>query len=135
MAKKILIIEDEKALAEEWERGLKYEGYDAQIATNLPEVLNILDRLDFDLVLLDVMLPSLDVSEVINLNSIRHGRTAGVWVARMIKERKPSLPIVAITVVTDPAITGDLRDAGVERVLNKPVSVQDVVKTITLLCE
>lgn len=136
MSKRILIIEDEAPLAEEWERGLTPEGYEIYTINHLSEIPHILSKLDdFDLVLLDVMLPSIDVSDVVDLESIGYGRSAGVWVAKSIKEKKPSLPIVVVTIVEDPGIIQNLRDAGVRRVLNKPFSNEELVAVVKLLLE
>lgn len=130
MAKKILIIEDEEPLAEEWALSLENEGYETKIAPTLKEILDILDKLDFDLILLDVMLPSFDVEEILDLESIQYGRTAGVWITKKIKEKKQNLPIIAVTVVTDIKILDELKNAGVRRILNKPFSNEDLVKMV-----
>jgi DNA-binding response OmpR family regulator len=133
MVKKVLIIEDEEGLAEEWEVGFKYEGYDTQIVTNMNEMVVVLDHLDFDLVILDTMLPTINTSEAFQLNQIKYGRTAGVWCAKQIKKRRPDLPIIGVTVVTDEHIIRDLIEAGVNKILNKPCTFQDILETVKLL--
>ena len=57
---RILIAEDEKKIAEFIRRGLKEEGYAADIAPTGPEAVNLAEENTYDLLLLDVMLPGLD---------------------------------------------------------------------------
>ncbi|MDY7031359.1 MAG: response regulator [Thermodesulfobacteriota bacterium] len=130
MGQKILIIEDEKALAEEWAKGLQYAGYETKIVTTLNEVMNILNQLDFDLVLLDIMLPSYDVSDRIKQNSIKWGRIAGLWIAKQIKEREPSMPIFVVSLVTDQKILDELKQVGVVKVVSKPISVKELIDIV-----
>lgn len=64
MAEKILIIEDEKELAEILGEYLKVEGYEAILAPDGKEGLSLLSRCLPDLVILDIMLPGMDGMEV-----------------------------------------------------------------------
>ncbi len=58
--KKILIIEDERPIAHAMELKLKKAGFDAQIAPNGEEAVKILEKGEFDLALLDLVMPKLD---------------------------------------------------------------------------
>lgn len=57
---RVLIAEDEKKIADFIKRGLKEEGYAADIAHTGPEALSLAEENPYDLLLLDVMLPGLD---------------------------------------------------------------------------
>ena len=59
-AKKILITEDEKPMARALELKLIHEGYETKAAPNGQEGLNMLEKEDFDLVLLDLVMPLVD---------------------------------------------------------------------------
>ena len=134
MPKKILIIEDEKPLAEEWKLSFGAEGYSVEIWSKVLEVLNGLEHLEYDLVLLDIMLPTIDaVGSPINLEEIEYGRTAGVWLCKLIKKKKPSLPIVVVSVVRDRNILENIRSAGADLILNKPIAVDEIIESIKLL--
>lgn len=64
MAEKILIVEDEKELAEILGEYLKVEGYEVILAEDGREGLAFLSRCLPDLVILDIMLPGMDGMEV-----------------------------------------------------------------------
>ena len=62
---KILIIEDERKTAKFLKKGLGEAGYVVDVAADGLEGLHLATELDFDLVVLDVMLPVLDGWEVL----------------------------------------------------------------------
>ena len=64
MSKRILIVEDEKNLARFVSLELQHEGYDVVTADNGGEGLEMALEKDFDLILLDLMLPEMDGFEV-----------------------------------------------------------------------
>ena len=64
MSKRILIVEDEKNLARFVSLELQHEGYDVVTADNVREGLEMALEKDFDLILLDLMLPEMDGFEV-----------------------------------------------------------------------
>ena len=58
--KRILIIEDEKPMAHALELKLTHVGFEAHTAPNGEEGLALLEKENFDLVLLDLVMPKLD---------------------------------------------------------------------------
>lgn len=64
MEKKILVVEDEKAIADILEFNLKKEGYNVTCAYDGEDGLGKAREINPDLILLDVMLPKLDGFEV-----------------------------------------------------------------------
>jgi DNA-binding response OmpR family regulator len=61
---RILITEDEKELADALARGLRQQGYAADIAYNGEEALVMAEVNDYDLIILDLNLPKIDGVEV-----------------------------------------------------------------------
>ena len=61
---RILIVEDEKDLAEALARGLRRQGYAADIAYNGEEALVLAEVSEYDLIILDLNLPKIDGMEV-----------------------------------------------------------------------
>src|SRR5262245_16165618 len=57
---KLLIVEDEQKVAANLKRGFDESGFCAQIAEDGPEGLRLASSGDYDVVILDVMLPELD---------------------------------------------------------------------------
>lgn len=60
MNEKILVVDDEVAIAEIIEYNLKREGYSVSTAFDGKEGLDMLDKESFDLIILDVMMPKID---------------------------------------------------------------------------
>lgn len=61
---KILIVEDEKHIAEGLKFNLEAEGYETVIADTGEKAVDVLSAHDFDAVVLDIMLPGIDGFEV-----------------------------------------------------------------------
>lgn len=62
---KILVIEDEVKTANFLKKGLSEAGYVIEVAADGPEGLHLAQEVDFDLVIVDVMLPLLDGWQVL----------------------------------------------------------------------
>lgn len=65
MSKKILLIEDDAYVRDLYQTVLKKEGYDVSIAKDGEEALEVVKQDEFDLILLDIMLPKLTGIEVL----------------------------------------------------------------------
>ena len=65
MTDKILLVEDEEKLARMVELELKYEGYQVDKAADGRTGLDMAQTGDYDLILLDIMLPALNGMEVL----------------------------------------------------------------------
>ncbi len=64
MKKHILIVEDEEHLAEALAHNLQFEGYNTTTAYDGEQGLRLAQSIQFDLVVLDIMMPKLDGLEV-----------------------------------------------------------------------
>jgi len=117
MKKRILFIEDERFFLEQLQMALtEYEIIPAYSAV---KGMEFIQDGDFDAVLLDIMMSP---SEDMDPEFVDYGRSTGVEVCRRIKNLKPELPVIALTVVRDPGILERIKEAGASRVLNKPAS-------------
>lgn len=63
--KSVLIVEDERPLSRALELKLTHEGYEVFIANNGQECMDLLGQRDFDVVLLDMMMPVMDGFQVL----------------------------------------------------------------------
>ncbi len=113
MADKILIVEDEAALARFVELELKHEGYDVAKAANGREGLTMMESGEYDLVLLDIMLPGLNGLEVLR----RARRTVDT----------PVIMLTARDTVMD-KVTG--LDMGAEDYVTKPFEIEELLARI-----
>jgi DNA-binding response OmpR family regulator len=103
---KILVVEDEKRMAQILQRGLEEESHAVQVALDGMSALEAARQSHFDLVLLDVMLPGLN----------------GIEVARRLRESNQRTPILMLTARdTVPDVVKGL-DAGADDYMTKPFS-------------
>lgn len=114
---RILIAEDEKKIAEFIKRGLKEEGYAADLAHNGPDALSLAEENPYDLLLLDVMLPGLD----------------GVAVCAKLRENGFVSPILMLTAKdrVEDKVKG--LDSGANDYLTKPFAFEELLARIRAL--
>jgi two-component system, OmpR family, response regulator MtrA len=113
MTAKILVVDDDGALAEMITIMLRSEGFDPHTALSGPEAIDLLEKVAPDLVLLDVMLPGMDGIDV--CSHIR--QTSGV-------------PIIMLTAKGD---TGDVvkgLESGADDYVVKPFNPKELVARI-----
>jgi len=106
-AQRILVVEDNLPNLKMLEAKLRDRSFEVHVAMNGTEALGLVDAQDFDLVLLDVMMPGLD----------------GFEVCRQIKGRpRPSpVPVIMITALDTPTDRQAGLLAGADDFLVKPV--------------
>ena len=113
----MLVVEDEKKLANLLARGLREEGYAADLADRGEEALWMAQAVSYDAIVLDVMLPGLDGFAV-----CRRLRQEGVW--------SPVLMLTARDAVDD-RVSG--LDAGADDYLTKPFSFEELLARLRSL--
>ena len=111
---RVLVVEDEKKLGELLGRGLREEGYAADVADRGEEALWMARAVPYDAIVLDVMLPGADGFEV--CRRLRHD---GVWT--------PVLMLTARDGVDDRVVG---LDAGADDYLTKPFSPRELVARV-----
>lgn len=111
---RILVIEDEKKIADFIKRGLKEEGYAVDVASDGENGLFLAKTNDYDIVLLDLMLPKLD----------------GISVCRTLREEKRAVPIIMLTAkdAVKDKVTG--LDAGADDYLTKPFAFEELLARV-----
>ncbi|HJU37234.1 MAG TPA: response regulator transcription factor [Gaiellaceae bacterium] len=114
---RVLVVEDEKKLGELLGRGLREEGYAADVADRGEEALWMARAVEYDAIVLDVMLPGADGFEI-----CRRLRRDGVWT--------PVLMLTARDAVDDRV--GGL-DAGADDYLTKPFAFEELLARIRAL--
>ncbi|HEP3503347.1 TPA: two-component system response regulator CovR [Streptococcus pyogenes] len=113
MTKKILIIEDEKNLARFVSLELQHEGYEVIVEVNGREGLETALEKEFDLILLDLMLPEMDGFEV-----TRRLQTEKTTYIMMMTARDSIMDVVA-----------DL-DRGADDYIVKPFAIEELLARI-----
>lgn len=114
---RVLVIEDERKVAEALERGLRQEHFDVVVALNGEEGFYRLSTERFDLVVLDLMLPGRDGIEILSSLRSRGGQT-------------PVLILTARDAVED-RVYG--LDCGADDYLVKPFAFDELVARLRAL--
>ena len=104
----VLIVEDEKNLAEGLRFNLEAEGHTAEIAGDGEAALAHLSNSSFDVVVLDVMLPSID----------------GFDVAKQMRAGGDYTPVLMLTALGQPADVLKGFEAGADDYLPKPFDLE-----------
>jgi DNA-binding response OmpR family regulator len=111
---RILVVEDERPIAEFVQRGLEAEGFSVTCAHDGEEGLAMAGTGDYALIILDLLLP----------------RLSGLEVVRAIRERDEALPVIMLTALaeTDDVVTG--LDLGASDYLTKPFAFAELLARI-----
>lgn len=110
---KILVVEDEKEIAEAIKIYLEEEGYEVIICLNSEKAISLFKQNEFQLVLLDIMMPKVD----------------GITLARQIRKTS-SVPIIFISAKSESTdkITG--LNAGADDYITKPFEPLELIARV-----
>jgi heavy metal response regulator len=114
---RILVVEDERKIAEFLKKGLKAEGYAVDVARDGEEGHFMAGTQDYDLLLLDLRLPKMD----------------GVTLCRTLRAEKFAAPILMLTVrdsVKDKVLG---LDSGADDYLTKPFDFEELLARMRAL--
>jgi two-component system copper resistance phosphate regulon response regulator CusR len=114
---RILVVEDEKRIADFLTRGLQGAGYAVDPAPDGATALNLVGATDYDLVILDLMLPDLD----------------GLKVLERIRARKAGPPVLILSArgAVDDRVKG--LETGADDYLTKPFAFVELLARVRAL--
>jgi two-component system OmpR family response regulator len=114
---RILVVEDEKRIADFLTRGLQGAGYAVDGAPDGTTALNLVGATDYDLVILDLMLPDLD----------------GLKVLERIRARKSGPPVLILSArgAVDDRVKG--LETGADDYLTKPFAFVELLARVRAL--
>ena len=114
---RLLIVEDDRKLADFVARGLRAESFAVDIAGDGREGASFVDAYQYDLLILDLMLP----------------RLSGTELLRRVRKSQPKLPILVLTArdATDDKVAHF--EAGADDYLTKPFDFAELVVRVKAL--
>jgi two-component system, cell cycle response regulator DivK len=122
-AKKVLIAEDSSVIQNLTRKILQIQNYDIFSAKNGTQVLEMLAKEDYDIILMDINMPQMD----------------GIECAKRIRaldnKKKSQIPIVAITGNAINYSLEDFRSVGIDDYLQKPLNFDLLVETVKRLIQ
>ncbi|ASN07474.1 response regulator transcription factor [Virgibacillus necropolis] len=110
----ILIVEDEKKLSRVLQLELGYENYNTQIASDGKEALHLLETKQWDLALLDIMIPEL----------------SGLEVLRKFRRSDQQTPIILLTARDEIHDKVSGLDLGANDYITKPFQIEELLARI-----
>lgn len=111
---RLLLAEDEKSLAEALYEILTINKYSVDVATNGVKALELLDGIEYDGIILDVMMPKLN----------------GIEVLKTIRQNNNNTPVLMLTAKSeiDDRVLG--LDSGADDYLTKPFATKELLARI-----
>ncbi|MDX5338062.1 MAG: response regulator [Cyclobacteriaceae bacterium] len=116
--KKILIGEDSSIIINLTKNVLAFENYEMKAARNGKLVLELLEKEDFDLILMDITMPVMD------------GLECTKQIRGMKDSKKSTLPIIAISGNLNNFSPEEFRKFGFDDFIQKPLDYDKVLATV-----
>ena len=114
---RLLIVEDDRKLAHFVARGLRAEGFGVDLAADGFEGRGFLEAYQFDLLILDLMLPKLSGSDLL----------------RIVRKSNPSLPVLVLTARDATEDKVKHFEAGADDYLTKPFDFAELLVRVKAL--
>jgi len=116
MAKKILLIDDEKDFIETISFSLATNGFDVSTASDGPSGIEKANTYKPDLIILDLMMPGID----------------GYEVARRLKSDKATadIPIIVLTAAVTKELGQKVRESKAADYITKPCDLEELLKKV-----
>lgn len=111
---RVLVVDDERDFNETIVKRLRRRGFTAETALSGPEALSVLARHEFDVAILDIMMPGMD----------------GIEVLREVKKRYPGMEVILLTghASVESGVQG--MSIGANAYLIKPVDFDELLAAI-----
>lgn len=127
--KNILFIDDDKRM-EIYGNWLKDKGYNVIMVDTPGKALEALkEKKDINLIILDIIMPY-EEEGIFSKKNTDSGKKTGVALFDEIRKIMPDIPIIVFTIRRDKEIEGELNKRDVERFLNKPLTLRELLNAV-----
>ncbi len=116
---KILVVDDENSIRKTFEAFLTREGYDVVTAENVDSAMKKIEENEPDLIITDIIM----------------SRITGIELLKMIKDKKPDIPIIVMTGEPTVDTATQAVKSGATDYITKPVSKDMLIKTVNYAIE
>jgi DNA-binding response OmpR family regulator len=114
---RVLVVEDEPRMAALIKQGLEEEAYAVDVVGDGSEVLDWIQTAEYDVVLLDIMLPGLN----------------GIEVCRLLRAKGYAMPVLMLTARDATADKVQGLDSGADDYLVKPFAIEELTARLRAL--
>ena len=111
---RILVVEDEDSIAAFVVKGLSAEGHAVERAANVADAIGLGTAFDFDLILLDLVLPD----------------GSGLDVLKSVRSVRPDVPVIIVSALGEVDDKVTLLDAGADDYLVKPFAFAELAARV-----
>lgn len=113
----VLIVEDDADIRTIWTDTLTQAGHVVNTANDGVQAIKQMGSQRYDVILFDLLLP----------------RLSGLDAIKLIRRTEPNLPILVITGAQESELTRQVRAAGVQHILPKPVDLDELRQMVNAL--
>lgn len=114
MNKTILIVEDELSIVTLLKYNLEHNGFKTDVAIDGMEAINKINEQQYDLIILDVMIPQLD----------------GIQVCKYIRNHNKHVPVLMVTALNEENDIINGLNSGADDYITKPFSPKELIARI-----
>jgi len=118
MSKKVLVAEDSSVIQNLTKKILQMQSYEISSVKNGQQVLDVLEKEDFDIILMDINMPVMD------------GMECSRNIRALPDSEKSNIPIIAITGNAQNYSIEEFKEAGINDYLPKPLNFDALVEAV-----
>jgi len=114
MGNRILVVEDERTLAESLKRVLAREGYETDLSLSAEEALEKIGSTVYDIIITDILLPGID----------------GIQILKTVKSRHPDQIVIIMTAYASLETSVEALRAGAYDYITKPIIHEELKQVV-----
>ena len=119
-AKSILVVDDEELLTKSMSKLLEKNGYDVMVAKNAQHAIDLVQELDFDLIITDVKMPGMNGVQMLQeINNIKSRNNTS-----------QKIPQIVLTGYASDEVEKQAKELNVKAFLYKPCDIQEILRIV-----